>query len=99
MKFIQRGVAGRAPVERFRAGLKVSAAGQRPVFPRRREAETEIPIPFLSEQETGNHRDFLPTCERYCRSGDKTVPASPANRNRDGPKLLPVTNWSLIGSN
>ncbi|QNM04318.1 hypothetical protein [Qiania dongpingensis] len=99
MKFIQRGAAGRAPTERFRAGIKVSAAGQKPVFPRRREAETEIPIPLLSEQETGNHKDFLSTCERYSWSGDKTVPASPANRNRDGPELLPVTNWSLIGTN
>ncbi|WP_283245045.1 hypothetical protein [Qiania dongpingensis] len=43
----------------------MSAAGQRPVFPKRREAETEIPIPFLSEPETGNHPDFPATCERY----------------------------------
>ncbi|QNM04446.1 hypothetical protein [Qiania dongpingensis] len=99
MKFIQRDAAGRAPAERFWAGLKVSAAGQRPVFPRRREAETEIPIPFLSEPEMGNHKDFPSTCERYSRSGDKAVPASPASRNRDGPELLPVTNWSLIGTN
>ncbi|QNM04434.1 hypothetical protein [Qiania dongpingensis] len=41
MKFIQCGAAGRAPAEKFRAGLKVSAAGQRPEFPRRREAETK----------------------------------------------------------
>ncbi|QNM04676.1 hypothetical protein [Qiania dongpingensis] len=66
----------------------MSTAGQRPVFPWRREAETEIPIPFLSERETGNHKDFLPTCERYFRSGDKAASASPANRNRDGPELL-----------
>ncbi|QNM04380.1 hypothetical protein [Qiania dongpingensis] len=70
----------------------MSAAGQRPVFPRRREAETEIPIPFLSEPETGNHKDFPSTCERYSRSGDKAAPASPANRNRGGPELLPVLN-------
>ncbi|QNM05061.1 hypothetical protein [Qiania dongpingensis] len=38
---ILKGAGGRAPAERFRAGLKVSAAGQRPVFPRRREAETK----------------------------------------------------------
>ncbi|MCD2491614.1 hypothetical protein LQE92_03105 [Lacrimispora sp. NSJ-141] len=68
------------------------------MFPRRREAETEIPIPFLSEQETGNHKDFLSTCERYCRSGDKAAPASPANRNRDGSELLPALSWSLIGA-
>ncbi|QNM04552.1 hypothetical protein [Qiania dongpingensis] len=96
MKFAKYGAAGRALAERFRAGLKVSAAGQRPVFPRRRKTETEIPIPFLSEQETGNHKDFLPTCERYCRSGDKAAPASPANRNCDGPELLPMLSWSLI---
>ncbi|QNM05282.1 hypothetical protein [Qiania dongpingensis] len=82
MKFVQYRAAGRAPAERFRTGLKVSAAGQRPVFPRRRGAETE----------TGNHKDFLPTCERYCRNGDKAVPASPANRNCDSPELLPVFN-------
>ncbi|MCD2493000.1 hypothetical protein LQE92_10205 [Lacrimispora sp. NSJ-141] len=69
MEHVCNGAADRKPAERFRAGLKVSAAGQRPVFLRRREAETEILIPFLSEQETGNHKDFLPTCERYCRSG------------------------------
>ena len=40
-EIIRNGAAGRAPAERFRAGLKVSAAGQRPVFPRRREAETK----------------------------------------------------------
>ncbi|QNM06372.1 hypothetical protein [Qiania dongpingensis] len=51
----QNSAAGRTPAERFQAGLKVRAAGQRPVFLRRREAETEIPIPFLSERETGNH--------------------------------------------
>ncbi|QNM05619.1 hypothetical protein [Qiania dongpingensis] len=95
---IQNGAAGRTPAERFRAGLKVSAAEQKPVFPRRREAETEIPIPFLSEPETGNHSDFLLTCERYCRSGDKTAPASPANRNRDGPELLPMLSCGLIGA-
>ncbi|WP_283245055.1 hypothetical protein [Qiania dongpingensis] len=43
----------------------MSATGQRPVFPMRREAETEIPIPFLSKQEMGNHKDFPSTCERY----------------------------------
>ncbi|WP_283245052.1 hypothetical protein [Qiania dongpingensis] len=43
----------------------MSAAGQRLVFPRRREAETEIRIPFLSEPETENHPDFPATCERY----------------------------------
>ncbi|QNM05609.1 hypothetical protein [Qiania dongpingensis] len=90
--------AERKPAERFRAGLKVSAAGQRPVFPRRREAEMENPIPFLNEPETKNHPDFPSTCERYCRSGDKAAPASPANRNRDGPEFLPVPNWSLIGA-
>ncbi|MCD2493391.1 hypothetical protein LQE92_12275 [Lacrimispora sp. NSJ-141] len=83
MNFIQYSAAGRAPTERFRAGLKASAAGQRPVFSRRRE--------------TGNHKDFLSTCERYCRNGDKAAPASPANRNRDGPELLSVFDWSLIG--
>ncbi|QNM04788.1 hypothetical protein [Qiania dongpingensis] len=41
MKFVQYSAAGRAPAERFRAGLKVSAAGQRPVFPMRRETETK----------------------------------------------------------
>ncbi|QNM04602.1 hypothetical protein [Qiania dongpingensis] len=75
----------------------MSAAGQRPVFPRRREAETEIPIPFLSEPEARNHKDFLLTCERYSWSGDKAAPASPANRNRDGPELLSALNGSLIG--
>ncbi|MCD2493692.1 hypothetical protein LQE92_13860 [Lacrimispora sp. NSJ-141] len=99
MKFVRYSAAGRAPAERFRAGLKVSAAGQRPVFPRRRKTETEIPIPFLSEQETGNHKDFLSTCERYCRSGDKAAPSSPANRNRGGPELLPALNRNLIGAN
>ncbi|MCD2491647.1 hypothetical protein LQE92_03285 [Lacrimispora sp. NSJ-141] len=94
MKFVQYSAAVRVPAERFRAGLKVSAAGQRPVFPWRRKAETEIPVPFLSEQETGNHKDFLSTCERYFRSGDKAAPASPTNRNRDGPELPPVRNWS-----
>ncbi|QNM05478.1 hypothetical protein [Qiania dongpingensis] len=96
IEVIRKGAAKRIPAERFRAGLKVSAAGQRPVFPGRREAETKIPIPFLNEQETGNHKDFPSTCEWYCRSGDKAAPASPANRNRDGPELLPVPNWSLI---
>ncbi|MCD2492034.1 hypothetical protein LQE92_05265 [Lacrimispora sp. NSJ-141] len=91
MAHVCNGAADRKPSERFRAGLKVSAAGQRPVFPRRRETETEIPIPFLREQETGNHKDFLSTCERYCRSGDKAAPASPANRNRDGSELLPIS--------
>ncbi|QNM05278.1 hypothetical protein [Qiania dongpingensis] len=38
---ILKGAGGRAPAERFRAGLKVSAAGQRPVFPRRRKTETK----------------------------------------------------------
>ncbi|QNM06182.1 hypothetical protein [Qiania dongpingensis] len=99
MKFVQYRAAGRAPAERFRTGLKVSAAEQRPVFPRRREAETEIPIPFLREPETKNHQDFPSTCERYCRNGDKAAPASPANRNRDGQELLPMLNWSLIGAN
>ncbi|QNM06542.1 hypothetical protein [Qiania dongpingensis] len=61
------------------------------MFPKRGEAETEIPIPFLSEQEAGNHQDFLPTCERYCRSGDKAAPESPANRHRDGSELLPYS--------
>ncbi|QNM06229.1 hypothetical protein [Qiania dongpingensis] len=89
-EIIRNGAEGRAPAERFRAGLKVSAAEQRPVFPRRRKAETEIPISFLSEPEAGNHKGFLPTCERYFWSGDKAAPASPANRNRDGPELLPV---------
>ncbi|QNM04360.1 hypothetical protein [Qiania dongpingensis] len=70
----------------------MSAAGQRPVFPRRREAETEIPIPFLSEREARNHKDFPSTCERYSWSGDKTDPASPASRNRGGPELMPVFN-------
>ncbi|QNM05035.1 hypothetical protein [Qiania dongpingensis] len=74
----------------------MSAAGQQPVFPWRREAETEIPIPFLSEQEIENHKDFLSTCEWYSWSGDKAAPASPANRNRDGPELLPAPNWSVI---
>ena len=97
MEAIRNGAAGRAEAERFRGGLKVSAAGQRPVFPGRREAETEILIPFLSEQETGNHKEFPSTCERYFWSGDKAAPASPANRNRDGPELLPVPNWSVIG--
>ncbi|QNM06401.1 hypothetical protein [Qiania dongpingensis] len=41
MKFDQYSAVGRAPAERFRAGLKVSAAGQRPVFPWRRETETK----------------------------------------------------------
>ncbi|QNM05673.1 hypothetical protein [Qiania dongpingensis] len=97
-KIIQIGAAGRAPAEGFRGGLKVSAAGQRPVFPRRKETETEIPIPFLSEQEMGTHKDFPSTCERYSWSGDKAAPASPANRNRDGPELLPVSNWGLAGA-
>ncbi|QNM05934.1 hypothetical protein [Qiania dongpingensis] len=30
-----------APAERFRTSLKVSAAGQRPVFPMQRETETK----------------------------------------------------------
>ena len=97
-KIVRNGAAEKIPAEGFRAGLKVSAAGQRSMFPKRREAETEIPIPFLSEPETGNHQDFMPTCERYSWSGDKAVPASPANRNRDGPELLPAFNWSLIGA-
>ncbi|QNM06517.1 hypothetical protein [Qiania dongpingensis] len=41
MEVIRKGAAEKTPAERFRAGLKVSAAGQRPVFPRRREAETK----------------------------------------------------------
>ncbi|QNM05533.1 hypothetical protein [Qiania dongpingensis] len=41
MKLVQYSAAGKAPAEGFRAGLKVSAAEQRPVFPRRREAETK----------------------------------------------------------
>ncbi|QNM06748.1 hypothetical protein [Qiania dongpingensis] len=98
-EIIQYGAAGRAPAERFRAGLKASAAGQRPVFSRRKKTETEIPIPFLSEPETGNHQDLQSTCERYFRSGDKAAPASPANRNHDGPELLPVLNLSLSGAN
>ncbi|QNM06263.1 hypothetical protein [Qiania dongpingensis] len=73
LELIQNSAAGRAPAERVWAGLKVNDAGQRPVFLGRREAETEIPIPFLSEPETGNRPDFLPTCERYCRSGDKAA--------------------------
>ena len=97
-KIVRNGAAEKIPAEGFRAGLKVSAAGQRPVFPRRREAEMEIPIPFLSEPETGNHPDFPPTCERYSRNGDKAAPASPANRNRDGQELLPVSNWGLAGA-
>ena len=96
MEVIRKGAAEKTPAERFRAGLKVSAAGQRPVFPRRREAETEIPIPFLSEPEARNHKDFLLTCERYSWSGDKAAPASPANRNRDGPELLPVFGTRMI---
>ena len=95
-EIIRNGAAERIPAERFRTGLKVSAAGRRPMFPRRREAEMELPIPFLSEPETKNHQDFPSTCKRYCRSGDKAAPASPANRNRDGPELLPVPNWSLL---
>ena len=91
MKFAKYGAAGRALAERFRAGLKVSAAGQRPVFPRRRKTEREIPIPFLSEPETGNHKDFPSTCERHSWSGDKAAFASPASRNRDGPEFLSVS--------
>ncbi|QNM05879.1 hypothetical protein [Qiania dongpingensis] len=41
MVVIRKSAAERIPAEGFRAGLKVSAAGQRPVFPRRREAETK----------------------------------------------------------
>ncbi|MCD2491828.1 hypothetical protein LQE92_04210 [Lacrimispora sp. NSJ-141] len=66
------------------------------MFPRRKETKTENPIPFLSEQETGNHKDFLSTCERYFRSGDKAAPASPANRNHDGSELLPISWLGLI---
>ncbi|MCD2492265.1 hypothetical protein LQE92_06425 [Lacrimispora sp. NSJ-141] len=44
MENIYNGAAERKPAERFRAGLKESAAGQRPVFPRQRQAETENPI-------------------------------------------------------
>ncbi|QNM05011.1 hypothetical protein [Qiania dongpingensis] len=98
MEVIRNGAAGRAPAEGFRAGLKVSAAGQRSMFPKRREAETEIPIPFLSEPETENHPDFPSTCEWYSWSGDKAAPESPANRNRDGPELLPAFNWNLFGA-
>ncbi|QNM05945.1 hypothetical protein [Qiania dongpingensis] len=35
--------------------------------------------------------------ERF-RSGDKAAFASPANRNRDGQELLPVSNWGLAGT-
>ncbi|QNM05117.1 hypothetical protein [Qiania dongpingensis] len=48
MEVIRNGAAERIPAERFRAGLKVSAAGQRPVFPRRRETETKN-TDFVSE--------------------------------------------------
>ncbi|QNM04342.1 hypothetical protein [Qiania dongpingensis] len=40
-KIVRNGAAEKIPAEGFRAGLKVSAAGRRPVFPRRREAETK----------------------------------------------------------
>ncbi|QNM04328.1 hypothetical protein [Qiania dongpingensis] len=46
---IRKGAAVRIPAERFRAGLKVSAAGQGPVFPKRREAETKN-TDFVSER-------------------------------------------------
>ncbi|QNM05347.1 hypothetical protein [Qiania dongpingensis] len=41
MEVIRNGAADRTPAERFRTGLKVSAAGQRPVFPRWRKTETK----------------------------------------------------------
>ncbi|QNM05721.1 hypothetical protein [Qiania dongpingensis] len=53
-EIIRNGAAERIPAERFRAGLKVSAAGQRPVFPRRREAETKN-TDFVSER-TGDEK-------------------------------------------
>ena len=58
-EIIQYGAAGRAPAERFRAGLKVSAAGQRLVFPRRREAETKN-TDFVSERTGGGKSSGLP---------------------------------------
>ncbi|QNM05246.1 hypothetical protein [Qiania dongpingensis] len=51
-EIIRNGAAERKPAERFRAGLKVSAAGQRPMFPRRREAETKN-TDFVSERTGG----------------------------------------------
>ncbi|QNM06248.1 hypothetical protein [Qiania dongpingensis] len=41
MEVFRDGAAEKIPAGRFRAGLKVSAAWQRSVFPRRREAETK----------------------------------------------------------
>ena len=38
---IRNSAAEMAPAERFRTSLKVSAAGQRPVFPRWRKTETK----------------------------------------------------------
>ena len=55
-------------------------------------------IHILSEPETENHPDFPSTCEWYSWSGDKAAPESPANRNRDGPELLPAFNWNLFGA-
>ncbi|MCD2491384.1 hypothetical protein LQE92_01920 [Lacrimispora sp. NSJ-141] len=49
----------------------MSAAGQRPVFPKRRKAKTENPIPFLRERETGNHKDFLSTVNGTAGAGIK----------------------------
>ncbi|QNM05732.1 hypothetical protein [Qiania dongpingensis] len=86
-EIIRNGAAERASAERFRAGLKVSAAGQRPVFPRRKEAETEIPFPFLSEPETGNHKDFLPTVSGTSGAGIKR----PLNRQRT--EIVTVRNF------
>lgn len=71
MAHTRNGAAGRKPAERFRTGLKESAAGQRPVFPGRRETETELQIPFLSKPETGNHKDFLSTVSGTAGAGIK----------------------------
>ncbi|MCD2491217.1 hypothetical protein LQE92_01070 [Lacrimispora sp. NSJ-141] len=43
------------------------------MFPRQREAETEIPIPFLRERETGNHKDFLSTVSGTAGAGIKRL--------------------------
>ncbi|QNM06391.1 hypothetical protein [Qiania dongpingensis] len=56
---VRKGAAERIPAERFRAGLKVSAAGQRLVFPRRREAETKN-TDFVSERTGGGKSSGLP---------------------------------------
>ena len=56
--FFRNGAAGRIPAERFRAGLKVSAAGQRPVFPRRREAETKNTDSVSGRTEDGKSSGF-----------------------------------------